>query len=37
VQPARCGSMASVLVVLDRPIRSQPLVREVRRDERLYQ
>src|SRR5437667_12856686 len=37
VQPARCGSMAAVTVVLDHPVRSLPLVREVRGDERLPQ
>ena len=37
VQPARCGSMAAVTVILDHPVRSLPLVREVRGDERLPQ
>src|SRR5215475_11845986 len=37
VQPARCGSLAAVIVVLDRPVSSLPLVREVRGDERLPQ
>jgi hypothetical protein len=35
VQPAKYGSMAAVLVVLDRSARSLPLVREVRGDKRL--
>jgi hypothetical protein len=37
VQLARCGSMAALIVVLDRPARSLPLLREVRVDERLHQ
>jgi len=36
-QPARCGSMAAVIVGLDRPVRSLPLAREVQGDERLLQ
>ena len=37
VQPAKCGKMAAVIVILDRPARSLPLLREVRVDERLHQ
>jgi hypothetical protein len=37
VQPAKCRRMAAVTVVLDHPVRSLPLVREVRGDERLPQ
>ena len=35
--PQSVGSMAAVIVILDRPARSLPLLREVRVDERLHQ